>query len=260
MVTILAMGFLAVLIYMTVLWLVSLWLKNSSIVDIFWGPGFALAAWTYFALTPDGFTTRKLILAVLVTIWGLRLGLHIGIRNHGKPEDYRYARWRKDAGDSWWWRSFFKVFLLQGVLLWVIATPLAVAQASAEPASLTIFDILGVVVWGIGIFFEAVGDWQLTRFKADPANKGKVMQTGLWKYTRHPNYFGDATLWWGYFLIALSVPFGFLTIFSPIIMTYLLMKVSGVALLEKDLKKSKPEYAAYIEATNAFFPGMPKRG
>lgn len=250
-------GLLAIMIYMTGIWLLSLQMKNAGIVDIFWGPGFALAAIVYGINTPDGFGTRKILTVLLVCAWGLRLGWHIGRRNLGHDEDYRYQEWRKASGDSWWWRSYFKVFALQGVLMWIISTPLMVAQYSLTPATLTVWDLLGVIVWGIGFTFEAVGDWQLTQFKADPANKGKVMRTGLWRYTRHPNYFGDATLWWGYFLIALSVPNGFITIFSPIIMTFMLMRVSGVALLEQNLKKTKPEYAEYVASTNAFFPGLP---
>ncbi len=142
--------------------------------------------------------------------------------------------------------------------MWIISTPLAVASYSPVPTSLGVWDLLGVVVWLFGSTFEAVGDWQLVQFKADPANKGKVMCSGLWRYTRHPNYFGDAALWWGYFLIALSVPNGWLTIFAPILMTYMLMRVSGVALLEENLKKTKPEYVDYVASTNAFFPGIPK--
>jgi steroid 5-alpha reductase family enzyme len=256
MIAILAAGLIAILILMAVMWLVSLALKNSSIVDIIWGPGFALTAWVYYLLTPDGYMPRKLLICILVTIWGLRLGLHIGIRNRGKPEDYRYQKFRADAGEKWWWYSFFKVFLLQGALMWLVGMPIAAAQYAPEP-TLTVFDILGLLVWLVGFSFEAAGDWQLSRFKADPANKGKVMRTGLWRYTRHPNYFGDACVWWGHFLVALSVPGGFLTIFSPVIMTYLLMRVSGVAMLERDLKKNKPEYADYIASTNAFFPGAP---
>ncbi|MBI1277964.1 MAG: DUF1295 domain-containing protein [Anaerolineaceae bacterium] len=248
----------AIMIYMTVLWLVSLPMKNSGIVDIFWGPGFALAAWIYFWLTPDGFQPRKLLMVALVTLWGLRLGWHIGRRNFGHEEDYRYNAWRKANGAIWWWKSFFQVFALQGFLMWLISTPLLVAQYSPEPTTLTIFDLLGMLLWLVGFLFEAVGDWQLTRFKTESDNKGKVMRAGLWRYTRHPNYFGDAALWWGYFLIALSVSNGFITIFSPILMTVMLMRVSGVALLEKNLKKTKPEYADYIATTNAFFPGPPR--
>ncbi len=257
MLQVMLIGLLAIMIYMTAIWLVSLWMKNAGIVDIFWGPGFALASWVYFALTPDGFSTRKLLIVALVSLWGLRLGLHIGQRNLGHEEDYRYKEWRKTNGERWWWWSFFQVFALQGFLMWIISTPLMMAQYSPEPATITLFDVLGGLIWLTGFLFEAIGDLQLTHFKANLANKGKVMRTGLWRYTRHPNYFGDATLWWGYFLIALSVPNGFISIFSPIIMTIMLMRVSGVALLEQNLKKTKPGYADYIASTNAFFPGPP---
>ncbi len=253
------LGLLAIVIYVTIIWLISLPLKNAGIVDIFWGPGFALAATVYFFSTPDGFQTRKLLILALVAVWGLRLGLHIGIRNVGKSEDYRYANWRKSGGPNWWRVSYVRVFLLQGVLMWIIAMPLLVAQFQPEPSVLTPFDFIGIGLWVIGFLFEAVGDWQLTRFKANPSNKGKVMRTGLWRYTRHPNYFGDATAWWGYFFIALSVPFGWLTVVCPAMMTMLLMRVSGVTLLEHNLKKTKPEYADYIASTNAFFPGFPRK-
>jgi len=259
MLQVVLIGLLIIMIYMTVIWLVSLPMKNSGIGDIFWGPGFALVAWVYFALTPEGFSTRKLVIATLVTIWGLRLAWHIGRRNLGHEEDYRYKAWRVSNGSIWWWKSYFQVFALQGFLLWIISTPLMMAQFASEPANLTLFDGLGVIIWLIGFLFETVGDWQLTRFKSNPANKGKVMHTGLWRYTRHPNYFGDATLWWGYFLIALSVPNGFFSIFSPILMTVMLMRVSGVAMLEQNLKKTKPEYTDYIATTNAFFPGSPHK-
>jgi steroid 5-alpha reductase family enzyme len=258
MVELLISGLIAILLYMTVIWLASLALKNSSIVDIFWGPGFALAAWVYYFFAPVNSSPRALLVVALVTIWGLRLGIHIGRRNIGKEEDYRYQKWREDAGAKWWWYSFFKVFLLQGIMMWLISSPLAVAQLPGAQPWLSIFDLIGIALWVIGFVFEAVGDWQLTRFKADPSNKGKVMRTGLWRYTRHPNYFGDATLWWGYFAFALNLlPLGLITVYSPILMTVLLMRVSGVALLEHNLKKTKPEYAEYIESTNAFFPGLP---
>jgi len=243
---------------MILLWLVSLALKNSSIVDIFWGTGFVVVVWAVFLLTPGGFETRKWLISILVTIWGLRLSLHILWRNWGKPEDFRYQVWRKEAGAAWWWRSFFKVFLLQGFLLWIISTPLLAAQISAQPDRLIWLDILAVPVWLVGFTFEAAGDWQLTRFKANPANKGKVLQTGVWRYTRHPNYFGDATQWWAYYLIALAAG-GWWTIFSPIIMTALLMRVSGVALLEKTLKEEKPGYKEYIETTSEFIPWFPRK-
>ena len=248
---------LVILGCMTILWLVSLWLKNSSIVDIFWGTGFVIANWVYFVLTPDGFPLRKWLIGVLVTIWGLRLSLHILRRNWGKPEDFRYQVWRKEAGTRWWWLSFFRVFLLQGILMWIISAPLLAAQRGAKPAHLILFDFLGVIVWGIGFFFEAVGDLQLARFKADPANKGKVMDRGVWRYTRHPNYFGDSAQWWGYYLIA-AFAGGWWTLFSPILMTLFLLRVSGVALLEKTLEK-RPGYQEYIRKTSAFIPWFPRK-
>ena len=250
-------AFLVILGCMTLLWLISLQLKNSSIVDIFWGTGFVIANWVYFALTPDGFPLRKWLIGILVTIWGLRLSLHILRRNWGKPEDFRYQVWRKEVGTRWWWLSFFRVFLLQGILMWIISAPLLAAQRGAKPAHLILFDFLGVIVWGIGFFFEAVGDLQLARFKTDPANKGKVMDRGVWRYTRHPNYFGDSAQWWGYYLIA-AFAGGWWTIFSPILMTLFLLRVSGVALLEKTLEK-RPGYQEYIRKTSAFIPWFPRK-
>lgn len=248
---------LVILGYMTALWVASLLLRDSSIVDIFWGAGFVMAVWIYFALTPDGFLDRKLLIGVLVTIWGLRLSSYILWRNWGKGEDFRYRKWREEAGEQWWWRSFFKVFLLQGFLMWIISTPLLAVQISPTPARLGILDFVAIAVWMVGFFFEAVGDLQMARFKADPANEDKVLNSGVWRYTRHPNYFGDATQWWAYYLVALSAG-GWWTIFSPIVMTILLLRVSGVALLEKSLKERKPKYEEYIETTSAFIPWCPK--
>ncbi len=247
---------LCILGVMTLLWLVSLALRNSSIVDIFWGTGFVIANWVYFALTPDGWLARKLLISILVTLWGLRLSLYILWRNWGKPEDFRYQEWRQEHGEKWWWRSFFQVFVTQGLLLVIISAPLLAAQLYARPG-LTLLDWLAIPVWAIGFFFEAMGDWQLAHFKADPANKGKVMNQGVWRFTRHPNYFGDAAQWWGYYLIALAAG-GWWTIFSPIIMTTLLVRVSGVALLEKTMDK-RPGYKEYIETTSAFVPWLPRR-
>jgi len=242
---------------MTLLWMISLALENASIVDIFWGVGFVIVTWVTFLLTPEGFATRKWLINLLVTIWGLRLSLHILIRNWGKPEDFRYRVWRQEAGAAWWWRSFFKVFILQGIILWIVATPLLAAQMSAQPNQLTWLDLLAIPVWLIGFFFEAVGDWQLRRFKSNSANQGQVMQTGVWRYTRHPNYFGDATQWWAYYLIALAAG-AWWSIFSPILMTALLLRVSGVTLLEKTLKEEKPGYKEYIETTSGFIPWFPR--
>ena len=248
---------LVILGMMTLLWLLSLTQKNASIVDIFWGIGFVITVWVFFLLTPDGFLARKLLIASLTTIWGLRLSLHILRRNWGKPEDFRYHAWRQEAGTAWWWRSFFKVFLLQGILLGIIAAPLLAAQLHPAPECLTLLDFLGAAVWLMGFFFEAVGDLQLARFKADPANKGKVTNRGVWRYTRHPNYFGDSAQWWGYYIIA-AAGGGWWTIFSPVLMTLLLLRVSGVTLLEKTLA-ARPGYADYIKNTSAFIPWFPRK-
>jgi steroid 5-alpha reductase family enzyme len=248
---------LIILGLMIALWIVSLILKNSSIVDIFWGTGFVIVGWVYFALTPDGFDTRKWLIAVLTTIWGLRLSLYILWRNWGKEEDFRYKKWREEAPGIWWWKSFLQVFLLQGVLLWIISAPLLGAQIGTTSRQLTIVDFLAVLAWAIGFFFEAVGDWQLARFKADLANKGLVMNRGVWRYTRHPNYFGDAAQWWGYYLLAVSAG-AWWTIFSPLMMTALLVRVSGVTLLETTMQ-ARPGYREYIESTSAFIPWFPKK-
>ena len=245
----------AILSMMMVLWLVSLVMKNAGIVDIFWGTGFVLVNWLYFALAPEGLDARKWMGVIIVTIWGLRLSIHILLRNAGKPEDFRYAKWREENGSSWWWRSFFKVFVLQGILLWIISAPLLAAQRGTN--ALNVLDYLGVAIWAVGFFFEAVGDAQLKRFISNPANRGKVMERGVWGLTRHPNYFGDSAQWWGYYLLALSAG-GWWTIFSPIIMTYLLTQVSGVKLLEETMMK-KPGYPEYAARVNGFFPWFPKK-
>jgi len=250
-------GFGIILILMTILWLVSLRLKNSSIVDIFWGTGFVIANWVYFMLTPDGYMLRKIIISILVSIWGLRLSIYILLRNYGKPEDFRYQKWRKESGKIWWWKSYFQVFLLQGVLLGIISIPLLAAQINPLPDHLTFFDFMGIAVWLIGFYFESMGDYQLARFKANPENKGKVMDKGVWRYTRHPNYFGDSAQWWGYFLIATAAG-GLWTIYSPILMTLFLLRVSGVALLEKTMEK-RPGYKEYIRKTSAFVPWFPRK-
>jgi steroid 5-alpha reductase family enzyme len=249
-------GLAAALGLMSLLWLVSLALRNASIVDIFWGAGFVVVGWLYFFLAEQGALERKLLLGALIAIWGLRLSLYILARNLGKGEDFRYVAMRQAAGAGWWWQSYFKVFALQGALMWLISAPLLAGQIGATPAGLTILDGLGVLVWAVGFFFEAVGDWQLARFKADPANRDQVMNRGVWRYTRHPNYFGDAAQWWGFFLIAAAAG-GWITVFAPILMTFLLVRVSGKALLEKSLN-GRPGYREYVETTSGFIPWFRK--
>ncbi|NIN64533.1 MAG: DUF1295 domain-containing protein [Anaerolineae bacterium] len=250
---------LFVLAYMTALWIASLILANSSIVDPMWGTGLVLSNWVGFTLSPDGFPARKWLISILVTVWGARLSVHLLRRNWGKGEDFRYRQWREEAGPKWWWYSYFKVFLVQGLVMCVLATAPVAAQVSATPAHLTIFDLAAIPVWATGFFFEAVGDWQLSRFLANPANKGKLLDAGLWRYTRHPNYFGEATMWWGHYLVALSTPGGFLTIVSPTLITFLLLSVSGVTLLEKSMVDTTPGYKEYVDTTSAFIPWFPRR-
>lgn len=246
---------LLILCLMTLLWLLSLALKNTSIVDIFWGIGFIIVTWLGFSYG-YGYIPRKQWTCVMVTLWGLRLALHIGLRNWGKPEDFRYAKWREENGMNWWWISFFKVFLLQGLLMWIISAPVLAAQSFGYPVILTPMDLLGAFVWGFGLLFESIADLQLTLFKRNPENKGKLLTSGLWKFSRHPNYFGEAIVWWGIFIIALAVG-AWWTILSPIMMTWLLLRVSGVAMLERTMQ-SKPGYEEYTRRTSAFFPWFPK--
>jgi steroid 5-alpha reductase family enzyme len=195
----------------------------------------------------------------MVSIWGLRLSAYLAWRNKGKGEDFRYREFRKKYGeDRYWWISFFQTFLLQGLLMWMISAPLLGAQYSGSDKPLGILDYLGVIFWLTGVLFEAGGDFQLLKFRSDSENKGKVLNTGLWKYTRHPNYFGDAAVWWGYGLICLSAG-SYIPVLGALLMTGLIIKVSGVALLEKTLVAQKPQYKEYIEKTSAFIPWFPKK-
>ena len=241
----------------TLVWMLSVRLEDASIADICWGLGFVLLAWLYCLVSPT-LTPRSWLVALLVTLWGARLSWHIFRRNHGKGEDPRYQAMRASHAPAFWWRSLFTVFWLQGALLWFVALPLLVAVRAVQPATLTAVDGLGVVLFTVGFGFEVVGDYQLERFKADASNRGKVLDHGLWRYTRHPNYFGDATLWWGLYVIAAAVPGGWLTVLSPVLMTFLLMRVSGVTMLEEGLKASKADYRAYMGRTPAFFPWFPR--
>jgi steroid 5-alpha reductase family enzyme len=189
----------------------------------------------------------------LVTVWAIRLAVYIGVRNAGAGEDFRYRRWRDQAGRSFWWISFFKVFLLQAVVLWVASSPVLLAQSTGPSSKLSSLDLIGVTLFAAGFLFEVVADWQLARFKRDPANKGRILQTGLWSRSRHPNYFGEALLWWGIGLLAFPAG-GWTALLGPALMTFLLMKVSGVTMLDAALVDRRPGYDAYIRSTPAFFP------
>lgn len=244
-----------ILVLMVVTWLISVAVKDASIVDLIWGLGFVLVAWAAF-ITIGESGGRRWLLVLLTSVWGLRLSGYLSWRNLGKGEDFRYQKMREKSPDSFWWKSLFTVFLLQGVLMWVVSLPVQIGQVpTAEP--LGILDWLGVAAWAVGFFFETVGDLQLARFKADPANKGRVMDGGLWRYTRHPNYFGDFMVWWGLYMIALSAG-AWWTIVGPVLMSFLLLRVSGVAMLERDISSRRQGYDEYVRRTSAFFPSPPK--
>ena len=245
------------LVAVTSLWTASLWLRDASIVDIYWGPGFSAIALVTF-LAAGGDHPRRVLVLVLAMLWGLRLGGYLLWRNAGKGEDFRYVAMREQHGERFWWVSLFTVFLLQGALQWIVSLPLQLTQAAPGTAALGALDALGVALVAAGLFFEGVGDWQLARFKADPANEGRVMDRGLWRYTRHPNYFGDFLVWWGLAAIALAAPYGLAGLVGPALMSFLLLRVSGVAMLERTIAERRPGYREYVETTNAFFPARPK--
>jgi steroid 5-alpha reductase family enzyme len=244
---------------MVAVWIASLVRRDVSLVDRVWGLAFVVAAWTY-AHFADPPTARTWLVLALVTIWGLRLSAYLTWRNWGTGEDKRYQEMRRKRPESFPVRSLVTVFGLQGLLAWVISLPLLAATFADAPAELTWLDALGVTVWLVGFVFEAGGDWQLSRFLSDPANRGKVMDQGLWRYTRHPNYFGDTTVWWGFFLLALATGAWWSALGSAV-MTLFIVKVSGLALTERNMTKagSKREgYDEYVRRTNAFFPGPPR--
>lgn len=223
--------------------------------DVAWGLGFVLMAWTSFYLAGH-FKMRGLLVCTLVSIWGTRLAWHIHMRNNGKPEDYRYLAWRELWGRYFFVRSYLQVYVLQGLLLFLITFPVFLINNSSN-SSLGWTDLAGVAVWLFGFYFESVGDAQLAQFLKNSANKGKLMQSGLWAFTRHPNYFGEVTQWWGIWLIALSVPGGLFAIIGPLTITFLILKISGIPMLEKKMEEN-PEFAEYKRRVSIFFPLLPK--
>jgi steroid 5-alpha reductase family enzyme len=248
----------AVAAYVCAQWAGSLYFRDASLVDRYWGGGFALVALVTFVFTGEE-SPRGALLLAMAAVWGLRLSIYLTWRNWGQGEDYRYQAMRKRHGARFGIRSLFSVFLLQGALTWFISLPLQWGIAGAGPAHPTLLDVMGVAAWTAGFLFESIGDIQLARFKAHPANAGRVMDRGLWRYTRHPNYFGDTLVWWGMFLVAANATGGIYTVLSPVVMQYFLMRVSGVALLERKLVKTRPGYTDYVARTNAFFPWRPKK-
>ncbi|MBT8071591.1 MAG: DUF1295 domain-containing protein [Xanthomonadales bacterium] len=250
------LSFAAVLALAIACWIVSLVRNDVSIVDSLWSLMFLLMLGVYMALADVG-GPRAWAVLLMVAVWAVRLSAFITIRNHGQPEDHRYQTIRANNEPNFGFKSLYIVFGLQAVLAGVIAIPLLVVASGTAPVGW--LDYAGVALWTVGMYFEVVGDNQLKRFRGDESNRGKVLDTGLWALTRHPNYFGEFTLWWGYYCLALSAG-GWWTIFAPLLVTMLLLKVSGVSLLESNIKERRPAYADYIKNTNAFFPGLPKSG
>lgn len=242
--------------YMTSWFIISLIKKRNDVADVAWGLGFIVIVWTSFFLSENS-GARGLLVGVLVSIWGLRLAWHIHARNRSKAEDYRYLAWRQEWGRSFYLRSYLQVYILQGFLLFLIALPImAINKNNGLPLGL--LDFVGLIVWTIGFYFEARGDAELAQFLKNPENKGKIMQNGLWAYTRHPNYFGEVTLWWGIWIISLSSSFDFLSIIGPLTITFLILKVSGIPLLEKKYE-GRPDFEAYKRKTSVFLPLPPKK-
>lgn len=240
-----------VFVYMNIWFMISVRKKRNDVADIAWGVGFVVVAWTLFLFSTDK-GWRPLLVDLLVTLWGLRLAWHIFSRNKKKQEDFRYLAWRKQWGRWFLVRSYLQVYLLQGFFLYLISLPIVFIHTFSLQ-TVTIFDGLGVLIWIIGFCFETIADWQLRQFTSNPANKGTIMQRGLWRYSRHPNYFGEVMQWWGIYTIALSLPNGVITIIGPLTITLLIVFVSGVPLLEKKYA-GRADYERYKKKTSIFFP------
>ena len=235
-------------------WLYSLARRNVTVVDSLWSLMF-LAMTLVYVLSQPAISERGLLLTALVGLWALRLSVHLTLRNWGQPEDHRYQAIRRNNTPGFQWKSLYLVFGLQAVLAWLISLPLLAAAGSGD---LGLLDLAALGLWVFGFGFETLGDRQLARFRADPGNAGQVLDTGLWRYTRHPNYFGECCIWWSYYLFAIGAG-GWWSLPAPLLMTWLLLRVSGVAMLERDIGERRPGYRSYIASTNAFFPGPPRK-
>ncbi len=246
----------ALLIYMSFWFVLSLIKKRNDVADVAWGLGFVLLAWLSLFIS-DNFEIRTVLTTSLVSIWGLRLAYHIAKRHRGEEEDYRYLNYRRSWGKWFYIRSYLQIYLLQGFFLFLIASPVMIINVFSD-GGLGFGDLVGLLIWGIGFSFESIGDAQLARFIKDPANKGKLMMSGLWKYSRHPNYFGEVFQWWGVWVIALSVPYGVWGIIGPITISYLILKVSGIPMLEKKMAEH-PDFKEYKKRVSVFFPLPPKK-
>ncbi|MDX2070595.1 MAG: DUF1295 domain-containing protein [Haliscomenobacter sp.] len=247
---------LLIWVYATLWFIISLVARRNDVADIAWGLGYVVVCAYLFQTQVKA--SVPLLVYTLVGIWALRLSTHIFLRNRGKGEDFRYRQWREEWGETFYWRSYLQVYLLQGFLLWVVALPIVVGGISAAQ-EWTICTYLGILLWGIGFFFQAVGDYQLTQFVKTRKHKEEVLQTGLWKYSRHPNYFGEIAMWWGIFVIVLPIPSAWLGMIGPLTITLLLVFVSGVPMLEKRYV-GNAEYAEYQKRTSVLVPWWPKAG
>ncbi len=244
-------------VYMTAWFAVGVVTRRNDVADIAWGLGFVLLAWVSYMISPLK-TPSGLVINILISIWGVRLAWHIFQRNRKKGEDERYAVWRREWGKWFYMRSFGQVFMLQGVLLYLIAFPFLFHHLIAARQTFSLVDGLGFVIWVFGFCFESLADAQLKTFISDPQNKGHVMKSGLWRYSRHPNYFGEVIQWWGIFLYAVSLPNGIITIIGPLTITSLILFVSGVPLLEKKYA-GRPDFEKYKQETSVFIPLPPKK-
>ena len=247
-------GLVVALATTSLTWIVSLFKRDVSIVDSLWSLMFLALSVTWF-IGYEFTTPRSTFIIVLVALWALRLSAYITWRNRGEAEDARYQAMRRKYSPNFAIKSLFIVFLLQGFIALIISLPLLAAITGSRP--LNLFDGLAAALVLFGILFESIADAQLAAFKAKSGNQGRVMNKGLWRYTRHPNYFGECCVWWGFYLFAVAAG-GWWSILSPLLMTFLLLRVSGVALLERDIVERRPAYRQYIEHTNAFIPGLPR--
>ena len=256
--TLLAQNAALVLGLMIVLWVISLVRRDASIVDPWWSMAFLLV--TGHTASSTGLTPAKTLLLLMVAVWAIRLWLHLLLRSRGKPEDPRYAAFRQRYGPArYWWISFFQVFVLQGCLVVLISAPLQLAAAARPPDPVTMTHLAALLVFTIGLVVEVVADAQLQAFRGDPARCGRVLDTGLWRFSRHPNYFGEAVLWWGLWLYGVGQPYGWASIVAPLGMTFLLVRVSGVAMLDAHLGATKPGYSDYVQRTSAFILRPPRQ-
>jgi steroid 5-alpha reductase family enzyme len=248
----------AILALVVFTWLLSLRLRDASIVDVAFVAGIVLVAWLAFAIA-EGSAARKVLVVTLTTLWGLRLAGYITRRKLGEGEDFRYEELRQRYGERFPIVSLVVVFLFQGAGIWAVSLPVQTAQVPDSPQGLVLLDFVGIAVWSVGMLFESVADFQLARFRADPRNRGKVMDSGLWRYSRHPNYFGEFCIWWGLYAVALATVEAWWSIIGPLTMSFILIRLFGVPAMEPHLSRTKEGYEDYVRRTSAFLPKPPRR-